>query len=480
MEVVTIITYQDFLQVGDSDQERMQFIRSAIQKYKSEELYKTAVVADEYDRKRNPDIRDFTKYLYTVSGRMVPDTYSSNYKVGRAFFPFFITQEEQYLLSNGVSWETGATKDKLGTKKHKFDTKLQKIAHAALVGGVAYGFWNVDHVDVFKCLEFVPLYDEENGSLRGGIRWWQIDTSKPLRATLYEEDGYTDYIWDRRDEAGNVRSGGEILHEKRAYKIKVTRTEIDGDIIYQGENYPSFPIVPMWGNENHQSEIVGLREQIFVYDAIKSGFCNTVEEASYVYWAIHNAPGMDDIDLAEFLQRVRRLHIAVTEDSGSQAIPQTIETPYQSREALLERLEKDLFKDAMAFDPEHVASGAATATEIKSAYNPLDLKTNKFEFCVQEFIDGILELVGIDDNATFTRDRNINVAEEIQTVMVAATALDSEYTTKKVLTLLGDGDQADEIIKRKIADEVTRGRELYAAEDEDESREGGGLNGEET
>ena len=449
----------------------MHFIRSSIQKYKSDELYKTAVIADEYDRKRNPDIRTFTKYLYTVSGRMVPDTYSSNYKVGRAFFPFFVTQEVQYLLSNGVSWETEATRDRLGTKRYEFDTQLQETAHAALSGGVAYGFWNADHVDVFRCTEFMPLPDEENGSLRGGIRWWQIDTKKPLRATLYEEDGYTDYIWDRRDEAGNVHSGGEVLHEKRAYKIKVTRTEIDGEYIYQGENYPSFPIVPMWGNKKHQSEIIGLREQIFVYDAIKSGFCNSVEEASYVYWAIHNAPGMDDIDLAEFLQRVRRLHVAVAEDTGSQAIPQTIETPYQSREALLDRLEKDIFKDAMAFDPEHVASGAATATEIRSAYNPLDLKVNDFEYCVRQFINGILELAGVDDNPTFTRDRNINVAEEIQTVMMAATALGDEYVTKKVLTLLGDGDQADEIIKRRIADEVTRGRELDMMDEEEEGNE---------
>ena len=275
-----MITYQDLLRVGENESDRMAFVRSAITKYKSGEFYKTAAIADEYDRRKNPDIRDLSKFLYTVSGRRVPDTYSSNYKVGRAFFPFFIMQEVQYLLSNGVTWENAATSDKLGTKRYEFDTQLQNAAHAALSGGVAHGFWNVDHVEVFNCLEFIPMPDEENGAVRAGIRWWQIDAGKPLRATLYEEDGYTDYIWDKKDEAGNVKADGEILHEKRAYKIRITRTDVDGDIIYKGENYPSFPIVPLWGNKKHQSEIIGLREQIFVYDSIKSGFCNSVEEAS--------------------------------------------------------------------------------------------------------------------------------------------------------------------------------------------------------
>lgn len=474
--VIAIITYQDFLKVGDNDQDRMRFIRGAISQYKSSELYKTAVVADEYDRKRNPDIMALSKYLYTVSGRRIPDTYSSNYKVGRAFFPFLITQEVQYLLSNGVTWEDPGTGGKLGTRRNEFDTQLQDAAHAALSGGVAYGFWNADHVDVFTCMEFLPFNDEENGSICAGVRWWQIDTGKPLRATLYEMDGYTDYIWDRKDKSGHVQNGGEVLHEKRPYKVMTVSTEVDGDILYMGENYPKFPIVPLWGNKKHQSEIIGLREQIFVFDAIKSGFCNSVEEASYVFWAIHNAPGMNDVDMAEFLQRVRQLHVASVEQTGSVVEPRVIETPYQSRVELLELLEKDIYKDSMGFDPERVASGNATATEIQASYNALEMKTNDFEYCVRKFVNGILDLAGVDDNPTFTRSRALNVTEEIQAIMDAATALDDEYVTKKILTILGDGDQAEEVIRRKIADEVTRSRIMW----KQKTQEGGGMIGEET
>lgn len=459
-----MITWQDLNAIGDRDEDRMDFIRSTITHFQAGEFYETAMVAEQYDKKQNPDIQKFTKFLYTASGRKTPDKYSSNYKLGRAFFPFFITQECQYLLSNGVTWSDAGTKDKLGTKSNPFDNRLQEAAYAALTAGCSYGFWNLDHLEVFKLNEFVPLLDEENGALRAGIRYWQIDASKPFRATLYEEDGYTDYIWDRRDEDGGTKANGEVLREKRPYKITVKFTPVDEEKIYIGENYPSFPIVPFWGNKKHQSELVGLREQIFAFDMIKSGFCNSVEDASYIFWAIHNAPGMDDIALAEFLQRVRQLHIAITEDEGSTAIPQQIEAPYNSREVLLARLEKDIFKDAMAFDPQNIASGAATATQIRAAYENLETKVNDFEYCVIEFINGILALAGVEDEPTFTRSKNVNVAEEVQTIMTAASALDSEYVTKKILTLLGDGDQAEEVIKRMIDEEVTMDRNLDLAD----------------
>lgn len=455
-----MVTYQDLLTVGDSDIKKMEFIRSTINWYQGTEFYKTAKAAREYMKKKSPDIAQYTKTLYTVTGRTIPDRYSSNYKLGRAFFPFFVVQEVQYLLSNGITWQDTGTADKLGTKKAPFDTRLQDIAADALEAGCGYGFWNFDHVDAFTALEFVPLEDEENGALRAGIRYWQIDSNKPFRATLYEEDGYTEYIWNRTQENGQTKDTGEVLEPKRTYKIKVTGVPVDEERIYQGENYPTFPIVPLWANKNHQSELIGLREQIFAYDMIRSGFCDTVQDASYIFWAIHNAPGMDDTDLAEFLQRVRQLHIAKTEDSGSTAEPQQIETPYQSREALLERLEEDIYKDAMAFDSQKIMGGAVTATQIKAAYDNLELKVNDFEYCVIEFVNGIMELAGVDDVPTFTRSKSVNAQEEITAVMSAATALDQEYTTKKILTILGDGDQAEEVMRRMVENEVTRQREL--------------------
>jgi SPP1 family phage portal protein len=344
-----------------------------------------------------------------------------------------------------VSFANGSEKDKLGKD---FDTRLQVLGRNALVDAVSFGFWNYDHIEAFRLTEFAPLYDEETGALSAGVRFWQIDPLKPLRATLYELDGYTEYI---------CRNGeGLVYRPKRAYVLNVRVSPSDGVEIVDGENYPSFPIVPLWGNQGHQSELVGIREQIDAYDLIKSGFCNTVDEASYVYWTIQNAGGMDDIDLAKFIERMRTVKAAAVEDDGARAESHTMDAPYASREALLERLRNDLYDDFMALDSKKIAGGAVTATQIKAAYEPLNNKADMYEYCIRDFLKKLFVVAGVDDEVSFTRSMMINMQENVQTIVQAAQYLPEEYITRKILETFGDGDKTDEIIAMMQADEFRR------------------------
>lgn len=437
-------TYQDLQQHEGKEVERLDFVKQAIAQYQSSDQYMDAEVADEYARHRNRTILQYQKFLYTISGQAVPDNWSANYKLASNFFNRLITQQNQYLLGNGCTWENPSTAEKLGAD---FDIRLQQAGKNALIGGVSYGFFNLDHLEVFSALEFAPLFDEENGALMAGVRFWQIDSSKPLRATLYEVDGYTDYIWEQGE--------GRILQDKRPYITKVVYTEADGVQIFDGQNYPTFPIVPLYGNPYKQSELVGLREQIDAYDLIKSAACDDLDDAT-LFWTISNAGGMDDIDLAEFVQRLKTVKAARVDDQ-EQVQAHTMDLPYHARESALDRIRKDIYRDFMALDTEEIAGGAVTATQIKASYEPLNNKTDQYEYCVLEFIRGILAVAGIEDNPTFTRSMLINQGEEIQDIMTATDVLDDEYLTRKILTLLGDGDQAEEILARKAADEIDMG-----------------------
>ena len=277
-------TYQDLLKVIETDDARMKFVREVITEHKNSDLYRNAVIAEDYDKQQNTTIMQFRRALYNLQGKPVDDLWSANYKLASNFFKRFVTQENQFLLGNGISWNKDDTSDKLG---NDFDTQVQRAGREALIAGCSFGFWNLDHLVVFKLSEFAPLYDEENGSLMAGVRFWQLDTTKPLRATFYEPDGYTDYIWEKAQ--------GEVLKDKRPYILKTRTTQVDGTEIYDGENYPSFPIVPLWGNPNHQSELLGIRASIDAYDIVKSGFADDLDSAQ-VYWILHNTGGMDDAE----------------------------------------------------------------------------------------------------------------------------------------------------------------------------------------
>ena len=438
-------TYQDFLEVaGKSDRERMEFVLSAINNHKDSDLYKQAVIAKEYDAHRNVTIANFQKLLYTLNGKVIPDNYSPNYKLRSNFFANFVTQETQYLLGNGVTLKKEENKAKLGAG---FDTRLQEAAHDALVGGVSYGFWNLDHLEVFDVTEFVPLLDEENGALRSGIRFWQVCTSKPLRATLFEPDGFTQYI---------RRSGEEmmILEPKRGYVAVEATSEIDGTEILAYQNYPGFPIIPMYGNRAKQSELVGQREAIDCYDLIKSGFANTVDDASVIYWTISNAGGMDEIDMARFKESMRRIGVGLVDDDGAKAEAHTITIPVEAREALLSRISDDLYRDFQMLDVTKLQGGQKTATEINAAYQSMDNKVDQFEYCVIDFLQALFKIVGIEDDPSFTRSKVTNQLEQTQMVLLAANYLDDETILKKLPWLTQE--EVAEILKRKAAEDIER------------------------
>ncbi len=452
-------TYQDFLEVAEkSDRDRMEFVLAAINDLKNSDLYQQAKIAREYDEHRNVTIITVQKLLYTLSGKAIPDNYSANYKLRSAFFPIFMRQETQYLLSNGVILKNAENKKRLGKK---FDNQIQDLARSALVGGVAYGFWNLDHLEVFTALEFVPLLDEENGSLRAGIRFWQVAANKPLRATLYEPDGFTQFI---------RRSGKEmeILAPKRGYISVEASSEVDGTEILEYQNYPGFPIIPMYGNRARQSELVGQREAIDCYDLIKSGFADTVDDASIIYWTISNAGGMDEIDMARFKETMRRIGVGLVDDDGAKAEAHTLTIPVEAREALLSRLSDDLYRDFQMLDTTKIQGGQKTATEITAAYQQMDNKVDEFEYCVGDFLYQLFALIGIDDDPTFTRSKIVNQLEQTQMVLLAASYLDDETILSKLPWLTQE--EVTEIMRRKSAEEVSR----YAAIDTSDT--GGGEN----
>ncbi len=444
--MVGIKTYQDLLSVGESEKDRMEFVLEAIREHRGSEAYQTARDAELYASGKNATIMSYQKLLYTLTGKAVPDNYSANHKCASGFFKRFVTQEAAYLLGNGISFEKDTTKERLGKN---IDSVLYKGAKKALIQSVVFGFFNNDHVEMYNLTEFVPLFDEENGALTAGVRFWQIDDNKPLRATLFEIDGYTDYI-KRKDE------DVAVLNNKRPYIQIVKSSEADGEVIYDGKNYPAFPIVPLWANPEKQSELVGKREQIDCYDLIKSGFANDLDDASMIYWTITNAGGMSDIDLAKFIERMKIVKAAVVDgdDGGTKAEAHTLDVPYQSRETYLARLEKDLYKDSMALDTEQIAAGNVTATQIMAAYEPLNEKTDEFELCIHEFINGILAIAGIEDTATFKRSQIVNRSEETNMLLMSAEYLDDETILRKLPFLTED--EIEGILQRKDAEEINR------------------------
>lgn len=453
--MIPITTYQDFLKAQNNIRD---FLTLAIGQHMASEMYKIAKEADEYDRQKNTTIYNYVRTIYTSTGSEVVDFTAANNKIACNLFHRLNTQRRTYSLGNGVSFtkhiekrrnadgtETSVdtTKEKLGAD---FDTQLDILADKALIHGLSFGFWNLDKLYTFPLTEFVPLWDEDNGALRAGIRFWRLAVDKPVTVVLYEEDGYSKW----HSSADSKGLDLVLVEPKRPYKQIYRVSEADGAEIIGGENYGILPIVPLWGSKLHQSTLVGMQRAIDSYDLIRSGFANDLTDCAQIYWILSNCSGMTEPELARFRDRLKIQHIAVADTENSGVTPYTQEIPYQARQQYLDSIRAGIYEDFGGLDVHTVAAGA-TNDHIDAAYQPMDENADDFEYQLIIFIQQILKLNGIEDVPQFKRNRISNQMEQVQMVALEANWLDEETILNKLPNISVD-EVANILMKKQFED----------------------------
>lgn len=428
-------TYDDYKSARDVEA----FILTAISEHLNSRLYKTAIAAEAYDHQQNVTILRYQKLLYTLEGLAKPDTFSPSFKLCSNFFHRIVTQQVQYELGNGMTLDKPEEKKKLGAD---IDNRLQDLAYAALVQGVAFGYWDLDRLRVFKPTGFVPLVDESTGALRAGIRFWQLDDDKPMRITIYDEDGVTEY---RKPKNGAL----ERINERQSYRITTETSDADGEVTINEEGYSRLPIIPLYGSKLKQSKLVGMRESIDCYDLIKSDFANDLSEAAVIYWSMKNSDYMSDIELAQFLDRLRKTKVANAEVEAH-----TVDVPYQARETYLRELRRDIYQDAQVLDMESLSGAQKTTVEIMAAYQPMDNMVDDFEYQILDFLHALFELTGVEAVPSFQRSRISDQTEETQMVMMAAQYLDDETILRHLPWLTPE--EVERALERKYETEAAR------------------------
>lgn len=147
----TTYTYQDYLAAED----KIALLCKAIEKFKASTEFVRALNASSYFRGENPTIARKTilraRKIETrgTDGRRhvragTEDVVGN--RIGSSFLFRFVTQQNQFLLSEGVSLPE-ETKKRLGAD---FDHLLSRLGECALLHGVSYGYWNADHLEIIE------------------------------------------------------------------------------------------------------------------------------------------------------------------------------------------------------------------------------------------------------------------------------------------------------------------------------------------
>ena len=108
--------------------------------------------------------------------------------------------------------------------------------------------------------------------------------------------------------------------------------------------------------------------------------------------AIYVVAGFQGDNLDELIENVKvKKHIGVDAD-GSVDV-KTVNIPYQARQTKLDLDEKNIYRFGMGFNSAQIGDGNITNIVIKSRYALLDLKCNKLEIRLRQFLRKILQIV---------------------------------------------------------------------------------------
>ena len=475
-----MITWQDY----EKAENKVKWLQGALRTYRNSDEYKKALQEEAYMAGRNTAIMEFCRVIYNMAGMPETDFTATNTRIRNRLIHRLVTDRCSYSLGNGISFAekrkeirdgqsvtTDPTKEMLGDD---FDQRVYQTAYWALGNGTAYLYVHIGHEQdqweytLFRKSEFLALYDERTGALRGGVRFWSIDWGKrPITAVLYTEEGYTRY---ETPEGKYSLSALELAEDLKPYMETVKTSEAFGEEVIGTDAPAMLPIFPLYSGENRASALDNLKPLVDAYDMVLSGFANDIQDCAQVYWLISGAMGMTEKDKRQLLDRLILQHMAVVDGENSAITPYTQEIPYNARNECLKQLRNQMYENFGGFDV-HTVEAGATNDHIEAAYWPMDEEADAFEYQIIVFIRQILDMMGIDDTPLFQRNRVSNQKEQTEMVMLAANYMDDQTILEKLPFITVD--EVDGILARKDGETFERFENTQTKEEGPEETEGG-------
>ncbi len=424
----THVTWQDYL----ASEDRGGLLLEAVRQFKTSRGFLHALEANSYFRGENTRVARKTilrarkTETRDAQGRRriraATEDVVGN-RIASSFLFRFVTQQNQFLLSEGVGLPT-EVKGRLGAD---FDHQLERLGEQALLHGCAWGYWNADHLEVLSMAVnplsgFFPLLDEMTGEMRLGVQFWQIAPQRPMYLRVFTEEGATVL---RREKNALV-----TVTPVQPYRRHVRR-DVLGETVTNQPGYGRLPLIALRANPDGLSEFTpAIRSKIDAYDSILSDFADNLDRANDVYWVLNNFGGTMD-EVAELLEQISRVkavaNISDGAGSSSTAEPHTIEVPYAARRVALDVLEHALYQDFMALDMTALTGSSLTNVAIRVSAANLNLKADRYEWQLRQFVSTLLDLIGCPcQDIRFQRQTIANESETVADIAAMRSDIDQE------------------------------------------------------
>ena len=412
------------------------------------------------------DIKNYRIFFVDAEGQMQEDKLKSNIKIGHPFFTELVDQEVQYMLSGKDGFiksdnpELQAELDAYFNDSEDFMSELNEVLTGAISKGFdyLYAYKNTEGKTAFQCADSIGVIEVREKETDDGcayVIYWYIDRIGKDNKRIKRIQ-----VWDSTQVFFYVQEGdGKILlDESEPINPRPHTTyKKDGD---ESIYYEDFGMIPFFRLDNCKKQFSGLKPikaLIDSYDLMNCGLANNIQDTNEALYVVRGFHG-DNLD--ELMLNIKaKKHIGVDEEGGIDI--HTIDIPVEARRTKMEIDEKNIYRFGMGFNSAQIGDGNITNVVIKSRYALLDLKANKLEIRLKQFMRKLLKIVlkeindlnGTDyqmKNVYFDFEREVitNAADNAQIELVQA---QTEQT--RITTLLNvAGQLGDELLAQQLFD----------------------------
>ena len=441
------------------------------------------------------DIDNYRIFFVNAEGKIEEDKFKSNIKIGHPFFQELVDQEVQYMLSGKDGFvksdmpELQKHLDDYFNDNEDFTAELYDVLTGCVSKGFEYmyAYKNAEGKTAFQCADSIGVVEvraKETNDHCDYVIYHYVDKigkdNKLIKRILVMDSKQTFFYCQEDD--GKIIMDDSVENNPRPHVIYTK----DGD---DSTYYEDFGFIPFFRLDNCKKQFSGLKHikaLIDDYDLMSCGLSNNIQDTNEALYVVKGFQG-DNLD--ELMQNIKaKKHIGVDEDGGVEI--KTVDIPYEARQTKLDLDEKNIYRFGFGLNTSGLKDTAATTSiAIKSAYSLLDLKCNKLEIRLKQFMRKLLKVVlkeineenGTDYQQSdvyfnFEREIPVNEQENAQIELTDAQRKQTEINTLLGLAAHLDNDTLMELVfeqldlnyddyKDKLPDPEAEAKETEDAQD---------------
>lgn len=406
------------------------------------------------------DIKDYKLYYYDAEGILKEDKTRSNIKISHPFFAELVDQAVQYMLSGKDGFiksdtpELQTELDNYFNQNEDFTAELYDTLTGAVAKGFEYmyAYKNAENRLAFQNADSIGVVEVEAKHASDGknyLIYWYVERinrkGESVKRVQVWDDAQT-YFYTQIDDGSLILDPPEENRPNPRPNV-IYKKDNDDNTYYEGLGY--IPFFRLDNCRKQYSDLKSIKKIIDDYDLHACSLSNNLVDFDTPIYAVRGFQG-DNLD--ELIQNVKvKKHIGLDGDGGIDV--QTVDIPYAARQTKLELDERSIYRFGMGVSLESLKdTNATTNVAIKSAYALLDLKCNKLEIRLKQFLRKIIKIVLEEINAAnntdyqqkdvyfdFQREMSTNVAENAQVDLINAQRKQAEVTTiMNVAAAVGD------------------------------------------